>query len=84
MHGVHPHIYSHKYNIKSLGAYVHNMYDDSGVITECISKNYTHDSPFAVYCGDLVSVGLSILSGINSLALSASEANLHLVSVKQT
>ena len=29
MHGIHRHIYGHKDNIKSVGAYVHNMYDDS-------------------------------------------------------
>ena len=51
------------------------------VNTECIPKNNTHGSHFAVYCSDLVPVGLPILSWINSLALSASEANLHLVPV---
>ena len=88
MHGIHRHICSHKYNIKSLAAYVRNMYDDSPCEHRMYPRNYAHGIPrimhFPVYCGGLVPMGLTLLFWINSLALIASEANIHLVSVKQT
>ena len=76
MRGIYRHLYGHRSSITSLGAYVRNM------IPQCkYTVYYAHSSHVAIFWifgGGSVAVGSPIFFWINSLAFSASEANLSL------
>ena len=71
--GIYRHLYGHRSSITSLGAYVRNL-----IPQYKYTVYYAPSSHVAIFWVGSVAVGIPILSWINSLALSASEANLSL------